>query len=255
MVIEGWLAPLTEARFVRIGDLSCDDYMIDKVTSLAEFDEQSGRPLYKDLLTGIVFTMPNGIDCDGTDYIVQEIVRRKFYEQNPTEMTKRVEHEMDLIAMMKSMGRPFKRSERAAASATKAGRRPEINELKIHEESSAGVQDKDQRGDQRDVCAVESQQERGSTGQEARAMAESQVLHAWSLTELPGPKHPGKKLFEDHVKQVMHSIMKSRKLRRARRARRAMKGAKKRGDPEGIPSSLAEKIDNFAEDWSDDQQR
>jgi len=112
VVIEGWLAPLTEARFVRMGDLSCDDYMIREVTSLAEFDEQSGRPLYKDLLTGIVFTMPNGIDCDGTDYIVQEIVRQNFYEQNPTEMKKRVEHEMDLIAMMKSMGRPFKRSER-----------------------------------------------------------------------------------------------------------------------------------------------
>ena len=54
----------------------------------------------------------------------------------------------------------------------------------------------------------------------------------------------------------MHSIMKSCKLRQARRARRAMKGAKQRGDPEGIPSRLAEKIDNFVsiEDWSDDQQ-
>ena len=52
----------------------------------------------------------------------------------------------------------------------------------------------------------------------------------------------------------MRSIMKSRKLRQARRVRRAMKGAKKRGDPEEIPSRLAEKIDNFAENWSDDQQ-
>ena len=45
MVIEEWLAPLAKARFVRMGDLSCGDYMIDKATSLAEFDEQSGRPL------------------------------------------------------------------------------------------------------------------------------------------------------------------------------------------------------------------
>ena len=85
-------------------------------------------------------------------------------------------------------------------------------------------------------------------------MAESQVLHAWRLTELPGPKYPGKQLFEDHVRKVMQSIMKSHKPRQARRARRATKGAKKKGDPGRIPSRLAEKIDNFAVDWSDDQQ-
>ena len=121
VVIEGWLAPLTEARFVRMGDLSCDDYMIDKVTSLAEFDEQSGRPLYKDQLSGIIFTQPSGINGDDQDYLVQEIIRQTYYKQNPTEMTKRLQHEEDLVAWKRSMGRPFKRSGRAPAPATKAG--------------------------------------------------------------------------------------------------------------------------------------
>ena len=51
VVIEGWLAPLTEARFVRMGDLSCDDFMMDKITSLSEFDEQSGRCIDTDICT------------------------------------------------------------------------------------------------------------------------------------------------------------------------------------------------------------
>ena len=57
MAVEGWLAPLTKTRFVRMGGLSCIDYLIHDVT----IHEQSGRPLYKDQLSGIIFTQPSGI--------------------------------------------------------------------------------------------------------------------------------------------------------------------------------------------------
>ena len=127
-----------------------------------------------------------------------------------------------------------------------------VNELEVQQGGNATVLE-DQRGDKRDVRGAEKRHERGSANTDAQGMAESQVLQAWRLTEMPGPKHPGIKLFEEHVQKVMHSILKSRRQRQARRAKRAMKRATKRGDPEGSPCSLSEKIDHYVEDWKVDQ--
>ena len=94
--------------------------------------------------------------ADDENHVLQDIVRQNLYAQNPAELTKRRNREVDLITWRTSNGQPSKPSKRAAAAATQAGRRPVVNKLEAQPGGNADME----RGDKHGVHDADEQNQR-----------------------------------------------------------------------------------------------